>query len=108
MKIKINSFSKIKLDTGNIGYIDILYYNTTNTATTTTTTNNNNNNNNNKGCKIPGYRSPWRLKFVRRRQIIMDSCDENLLHSTLMAPRVLRWLLDFWKICTPLIIIIHS
>jgi hypothetical protein len=25
-----------------------------------------------------------------------------------MAPRVLRWLLDFWKICTPLIIIIHS
>jgi len=27
----------------------------------------------------------------------------NLLHVTLLAPRILRWLLDFWKICAPMV-----
>jgi len=27
----------------------------------------------------------------------------NLLHGTLLAPRILRWLLDFWKICAPVV-----
>ena len=26
----------------------------------------------------------------------------NLLHVTLLAPIILRWVLDFWKICAPL------
>ena len=26
----------------------------------------------------------------------------NLLHVTILAPRILRWLLDFWKTCKPL------
>jgi len=32
----------------------------------------------------------------------------SLLHAAFLAPRILRWLLDFWKICTPLVeTIIH-
>ena len=26
----------------------------------------------------------------------------NLLHVTLLVPRILRWSLDFWEICGPL------
>jgi len=36
----------------------------------------------------------------------------NLLHITLLAPIILKWLLDFWKICRPhgiryVLIILH-
>ena len=33
---------------------------------------------------------------------IFGSSMWNLLYSTLLAPRILRWLLDFWKISAPL------
>jgi len=28
----------------------------------------------------------------------------NLVNVTLLMPRILRWLLDFWKICRPLVL----
>jgi len=33
---------------------------------------------------------------------IWGSSAWNLLHITLLAPRILRWLLEFGKICAPL------
>jgi hypothetical protein len=32
---------------------------------------------------------------------ICGFCLWNLLHVTLLSPRILTWLLDFWKICAP-------
>jgi hypothetical protein len=34
---------------------------------------------------------------------IFGSSEWNLLHDTMLAPRILRCLLDFWKICGPLL-----
>jgi hypothetical protein len=34
--------------------------------------------------------------------VVPDICGPsvwNLLHITLLMPRILRWFLDFWKIC---------
>ena len=33
---------------------------------------------------------------------ICGSAEWNLLHVTLLASRILRWVVDFWKICGPL------
>jgi hypothetical protein len=33
---------------------------------------------------------------------ICGSSVKNLLHATFLVPRILRWLLDVWKICAPL------
>lgn len=44
---------------------------------------------------------PGRLDFVPWRLIIFGSLVWNLLRVTLLALRVLRWLLDFWNICVP-------
>lgn len=41
-----------------------------------------------RGTQVPGTGSPWRL-------------ISNLPRVTLPGPRILRWLLNFWKICTP-------
>ena len=35
---------------------------------------------------------------------ICGSSVWNLLLVTLLALRILRWLLEFWKICTPLLL----
>ena len=47
-----------------------------------------------RGVQIPLARSPRRLNFVRWRLIFV-----GLLHGTLLAPRILKWLLDFSKVC---------
>ena len=33
---------------------------------------------------------------------IFGSLEWNLLHDTLLVPRILRWFIDFWKILAPL------
>jgi len=41
---------------------------------------------------------------------ISGSSVLKLLHVTLLAPRSLRWLLVFWKICTPKVdgVLLHT
>jgi len=49
-----------------------------------------------EGCTNPGARSPRRLIFT----VIYNMCESSawsLLHVTLLARRILRWLLNFWK-----------
>jgi hypothetical protein len=40
-------------------------------------------------------RSPWQLDFVWWYLIFGGPSAWNLLHITLLAPRILRWLLDW-------------
>jgi hypothetical protein len=35
---------------------------------------------------------------------IFESSVQNLFHVTFLAPRILRWLLDFWKTCVSLLL----
>lgn len=78
----------------------------------------------NRGARIPDARSPGRLNFVlwppitaisllsssRKCQIAevhgsLENCGSsgwNLLHVTIMAPRIWGWLLKVQKICVPL------
>jgi len=53
------------------------------------------------GCTIPGARSPWRMKVIRWHLILVGPQYRSieLAYVTLLAPWILRWLLDFWKIC---------
>ena len=56
-----------------------------------------------RGVQILGLRSPWRLNFVRLRLMVVllgTSC-----HVTLLAPGISTWLIDFWKICGPQVLI---
>jgi hypothetical protein len=39
---------------------------------------------------------------------IGGSSVRNLLHVTLLVPRILRILLDFWKVCAPLMYILYT
>jgi hypothetical protein len=49
-----------------------------------------------RGAQIPGARSPVRLSFCTVAPNIFGSSVWNLLHVTLPAPRILRWLLVFF------------
>jgi hypothetical protein len=42
-------------------------------------------------------------KFYTAAPNICGSSVWNLLHATLPEPRILRWLLNFWKVCAPLL-----
>ena len=45
------------------------------------------------------------------RVAVRNACGSsvcNVLHVTLVASRILSWLLDFWKICAPLLITIFT
>jgi len=46
--------------------------------------------------------------YTCRAQYFLVLSMELLLHIILLAPRILRWLLNFWKICAPLILILSS
>jgi hypothetical protein len=52
--------------------------------------------------QVPGSSLPWRLNFLRWLATFFWSWVRNLLRFTLLAPRILKWLLDFQKICAPL------
>ena len=51
------------------------------------------------GVRILSARSPWRLNFRMVVPGISASSVWYLLHVALLAPRIWRWLLDFWKSC---------
>jgi len=50
-----------------------------------------------RGTQILGARLPW-YKIFMVAPNICGSLVWNLLFVTVLAPRILRWLLDFWKI----------
>jgi len=56
----------------------------------------------------PGVHKSWepghhgKLNFLMVPSNICRSPVWNLFHVTLLEPTILRWLLDFWKICAPL------
>lgn len=50
-----------------------------------------------RGPQIPGAKLPGPLNFIRWRLIFVGPPNGNCL-----APRILRWLLEFCKICVPL------
>ena len=53
-----------------------------------------------KGCTNPGHLGNCIL--YRGGHYICGSSLWNMLYVILLAPRIFRWLLDFWKICVPL------
>jgi hypothetical protein len=59
-----------------------------------------------KGKQTPGARSPWRLN----RTVALNICGPtvwNLVRvAQSVAPVILRWLVDFWKICVPLMYVV--
>ena len=55
-----------------------------------------------QGCTNPRHQVTKVIKLCTMEVTICASSQWNLLHVTLLVPRILRWLLDFWKICIPL------
>jgi hypothetical protein len=56
-----------------------------------------------QGCTNPGRQIAMATEFFFT--LAPNMCGPsvwNLLYVVLMAPRILRWLLDVWKICVPL------
>ena len=53
-------------------------------------------------CTNPGCQITWKTKFCMVEPNICGALVWNLFHVTVLAPRILRWLIDFWKICEPL------
>ena len=47
-------------------------------------------------------KAPYNSRVHRSLQNCVSSVW-NLLHVTLLVPRIQRWVLDFWKICRPLV-----
>ena len=50
-----------------------------------------------------GYTNLVATQFCTVVPNICGSSVWNFLHVTILAPRILRWLLDFWKICAPML-----
>jgi hypothetical protein len=59
----------------------------------------------NVGCTNPLYLVALVSKFCTATPNIRGSAAWLLLHVDLLAPRFLRWFLDFWKIFAP---VMHS
>ena len=53
-------------------------------------------------CTNPGHQVGQVTKFWMVVPNICGSSVWNLLHVTLLAPRILKWLLEFWSCCAPL------
>jgi hypothetical protein len=52
-----------------------------------------------QGCTI----SSRQVAVATKRFTVVRNVCGNLLHVTLLAPRTLKWLPNFWKIWTPLL-----
>lgn len=51
-----------------------------------------------RGEQIPDSWSPWEIIFFLRWCLTLcGTFLRNLLNIAVLAPRILRWLLDFWK-----------
>ena len=55
-----------------------------------------------QGCANLGCQVPWSAKFCVAVPYICGSTVWNFLHVTHLTPRILWWLLEFWKICASL------
>jgi len=56
-----------------------------------------------QGCRNPGHQLTMVNKFC---SVAPSTC--NLLHLNFLMSSILRWHLDFWKICAPLVFwVIH-
>jgi len=53
-------------------------------------------------CTNSGRQVPWSAKFCAAVPYICGSAVWNFLHIAHLTPRILWWLLDFWKICASL------
>lgn len=53
-----------------------------------------------RGAQIPSTRLLWLLNFMMAPNI-GESSVWNMVHVTLLVPRIWRWLPNFWKICVP-------
>jgi len=56
-----------------------------------------------QGCTNPGDQVTVVTKFCTVASNICGPSVWYLLHVTLLAPTILRWLLDFWRICATLL-----
>jgi hypothetical protein len=57
---------------------------------------------------MAAHQVPGSKKFLQWHLTFSGPQRSNLLYSVLLVPRLLRWHLDFWKICATLkIIIVH-
>ena len=58
------------------------------------------------GCTDPTCRVTVVTEFCTGMHSIRASSVQNLLYVMLLAPRILRWHLDFWKLCVALMYIL--
>lgn len=56
-----------------------------------------------QGCISPGRRVVRVTYFYTVASSVCGPSVWNFLHVKLVAPRILRWVLDFWKTCAPLL-----
>jgi len=56
-----------------------------------------------RGCTHPTSQIAQVTKFCMVAHNICGTSVWNLFHVTLLAPRILKWILNFWKICGPLL-----
>ena len=54
-----------------------------------------------QGCANPGLQVARVTKFCTVAPSICGCSVWNLLHVTLLATRILKWLLDFWEVVHP-------
>jgi len=54
-----------------------------------------------KGCINPRHQVSWVTKFCEGATNVCGSSPWNMLNVSLLAPKILKWLLDFWKLCAP-------
>ena len=56
-----------------------------------------------QGCTSAESKVAMAIRFFMAAPNIFRSIVWNSLHVNVVKPRILRWLLDFWKICASLI-----
>ena len=61
----------------------------------------------NHSCTNPRHRVTQANKFCTLAPNVCGSSVWNCLYVSLLAPGILRWLLDFWQICGHLTYILH-
>ena len=62
------------------------------------------------GCKNSRWQVAMATSLRRFGSNICDSSEWNLLQVTILVPKILSWILDFCKVCTPLrvTVVVHS
>jgi len=55
------------------------------------------------GCANPSRQVARPTEFYKMAPNVCESLVWDLLRATVLAPRILSWILDFWTSLTPLI-----